>query len=482
MRLPGRRYRDEWLPNFYPSKEVAPDRWLRLSRSGQTIFLSAEEDQQINNLFMAEELYLKLQESGHIVTKQNTARIIEELSRWQTSTHAGPQLHIVTVTKRCNLACSYCHMNPVGVADTEPVSDLSTSTALKIAQFIMETPSQTLSIEFQGGEPFLNVKAIRTVVDEVRRINATKQRKTSFSLVTNMLAVKDVDLRYCADNDIRLSYTMNGPAEVHDHYRKTASGKPTFSSVNKRVAEIREKFPQLISPMPLCVLDAQTIEKIEQIVDFYYDLGFSGMALIRLKPLGFARRNHPLLDAERYIDSYLKGLDYILAKNKKSGRPFSERMAHVALAKIFSKVDVGYVDWRNPCGDVVGAIVYDYDGEILPADEARSMREVFSLGNVHRDTYEEIVARDSSYGTTNASIRDRHSACRECAYNPYCGVMPVIEYSRSGRMEVLPYESEDCLFTRRFLDWIFSKLLSDPLPLMRMIPDFDRVAAGLLSK
>jgi uncharacterized protein len=480
MRVAGRSYRDEWLPNFYPSKEVAPDRWLRISRSGRSAILSGREDSALNDLFMDESLYRRLEHSGHIITASNAQRALEDVRTWQSPTYSGPLLHIVTVTKRCNLACTYCHMNPVPVAVASETADLTPETAGKIARFIMESPNPNIFVEFQGGEPFLNMAGARAVVSEIRRLQPASGKMVSFSLVSNMLSVKDADLQYCADNDVHISYTINGPAEVHNFYRRTVSGKETFAAVMDRVAAVRIAFPNLISATPLCVLDERTVADIEQIIDFYYDHEFTGMALIRLKPLGFARRNHRPLDPGRYMDGYLKGLSHILEKNRNPSRPFGERMVHVALAKLFSNIDVGYVDWRNPCGDVVGAIVYDWDGEILPADEARSMRAEFSLGNVYRDTYADIVSRPSSFRTANASVRDRHSACRECAYNPYCGVMPVIEYARTGKIDVLPHESEDCLFTIRFLDWLFAAFFADPLPLMRMIPNFDKIAGRLL--
>jgi uncharacterized protein len=480
MRVAGRRYRDEWVPNFYPSKEVAPDLWLRLSRSGRTMVLSGREDSVLNDLFMDEALYARLERSGHIITADNAQRVLDDVRTWQSPTYSGPLLHIVTVTKRCNLACTYCHMNPVPVAETSETADLSPETAEKIAGFIMESPNPNIFIEFQGGEPFLNMTGVRTVVREIRKLQLASGKTVSFSLVSNMLSVKDADLRYCADNDVQISYTINGPAAVHNFYRRTASGKETFAAVMDRVAAVRRAFPDLISATPLCVLDERTVADIEEIIDFYYDHEFSGMALIRMKPLGFARLNHRPLDIDRYMDGYLRGLNHILEKNRNPVRPFSERMVQVALSKLFNKVDVGYVDWRNPCGDVAGAIVYDWDGEILPADEARSMRAEFSLGNVHHDAYADIVSRQSSFRTINASVRDRHSTCRECAYNPYCGVTPVIEYARTGTIDVLPHESEDCQFTIRFLDWLFAAFFADPIPLMRMIPNFDNIAGRLL--
>src|SRR5438552_6196069 len=94
MRIEGKRYRDEWLPNFYPSRELAPDRWLRISRTGKTVVLSAAEDRQISEIYMDAPLYERLERTGHILTPANATRVFQELKLWQLRYYAGPELHI----------------------------------------------------------------------------------------------------------------------------------------------------------------------------------------------------------------------------------------------------------------------------------------------------------------------------------------------------------------------------------------------------
>src|SRR6059058_2036942 len=305
MRIEGKRYRDEWLPNFYRSRELAPDRWLRISRTGKTVVLSAAEDRQISEIYMDAPLYERLERTGHILIPANATRVFQELKLWQLRYYAGPELQIVVTTATCNLACTYCHMNPQPLESSADEFDMSPETARAVVEFAMSSPNSRGCFEFQGGEPFLNFAAIRAVVEHAEAIN--------------------------------------------------------------RAAGLKE------------------------MIDFYFDEGFNGVGLIRLKPLGFARKGELKFGITRFMEAYLGGLEYILDKNKTSGRAFQEYMVPVVLAKILGESDMGFVDWRNPCGDISGAIIYDYDGEILPVDEARSMRDVFALGNVRSVTYEELM-------------------------------------------------------------------------------------------
>lgn len=419
-------------------------------------------------VFMTDELFAKLERSGHIITANNTAHVFQRLKTWHKRTYAGPDLHIVVATTRCNLDCEYCHMNPQPVSPHGTSTDLQPETARAIVTFVMNSPNPRLTFEFQGGEPFLNFASVRTVVEEARKQNVAS-KELRFTIVSNLMVARDEDLAYCSDNGIQISYTLNGPRSVHDGFRRTRSGAGSYLVVRSRLDEIRSKYPHVLAASPLCVIDMAAAARLEDIIDFFYDEGFPSLALIRLKPLGSAISRTQALDADQFLAHYVRGLDYILAKNKVIGsRSFGERMVRVAMQKIVCESNVGFVDWRNPCGDVSGALTYDWDGEILPADEARSMREEFSLGNVRNTTYDQLTSRRETFRTMNLSLRDRDSQCRECAYNPYCGVMPVLEYARTGSAIAVPHESEDCRFTLAILDWVFDKVETSPIALLKM--------------
>lgn len=481
MRVEGLRYRDEWLPNFYPSRQVG-DSFVRISRSGKCQTLTAEQDAQINEFYMDDDLYCRLEETGHIITPRNSAKVFEDLKLWQMKTYTGPQLHIVVTTKRCNLNCTYCHMNPEPVGASKSTFDLQPEVASRIARFAMDSPNPDLMFEFQGGEPFLNFAGMTYFIDEIRRLNATAGKNIKFSVVSNLMVVTDEQLAYCRDNGVSISYTLNGPQMIHDHFRITRSGSGSFNTVVNRIRDIQAKFPGLLSTSPLCVIGADNAKDLKQMLDFYHEAGFAGVAILKLKNLGNAVKGRLKFDMREYLEYYTDALDYLYEKNKSSGRAYSERSLRVVLSKIMCDVDLGFVDWRNPIGDVTGALTYDYDGEILPSDEARSLRSEFTIGNVMDLTYDEMIRRKESYKTINLSLRDRDSECRECAYNPYCGIPPVLEFGKTGNAAPKPHESEDCLFVQAVLDWTFKKLQEDPLPLYRMLPFMDQYVQLLMEE
>lgn len=483
MRIEGLRYRDEWIPNFYPSRQIGPDHYLRLSRTGTTQILTTEQDAQINEIAMAEELFRRLERTGHIVTADNAQRVLEALRTWHLGTYHGPRLHIVVLTKRCNLDCAYCHMNPEAIGADPARFDMKPEVAEAVIRFALSTPSDRLSFEFQGGEPFLNFPRMVQFVETAKRLGEAAGKRIHFSVVSNLMLVKDEHLEFCQANGINVSYSLNGPEDVHDLHRKSRSGAGSFAMVMKKLRAFQETYPGVLSSSPLCVVGAENAKDIIRTIEFYHEQGFKGVAILKLKHLGNAVRDNLPFDIREFLAHYIAALDYIYEKAQRTGEAYSERHLRVLVAKVLSDSDVGYVDWRNPNGDFGCAITYDHDGEILPSDEARSLRHEFGLGNVLDKTYDELIRQRATFRSMNLSLRDRDAECRECAFNPYCGVLPVLDYARTGDPTPRPYESEECLQTIAVLDWLFRKMVEDPLPLFRMLPGMDktlvRMAQGL---
>jgi uncharacterized protein len=99
------------------------------------------------------------------------------------------------------------------------------------------------NIGFYGGEPLLERGLIRSVVKAARE-QAPAGAQLGFSLTTNGWLLNDAAIRFLADNAFDLFISLDGPARVHDRYRRTASGRPTFDRVWDRVGRIRRLYPE----------------------------------------------------------------------------------------------------------------------------------------------------------------------------------------------------------------------------------------------
>jgi len=56
----------------------------------------------------------------------------------------------------------------------------------------------------------------------------------------------------------------------------------------------------------------------------------------------------------------------------------------------------------------------------------------FRLGNVHQDSYEEIMLSDALLGPIEESFAASAPMCSDCAFEPFCGADPVFHHATQG--------------------------------------------------
>ena len=142
-------------------------------------------------------------------------------------------LHIFVVTLRCEHTCRYCQVSRRPAAKSE--FDMTEETARQALELAFRSPSPHLKIEFQGGEPLLNFPLIRWITAEAKRINAGHGKDLAFVIATNLALLDDEILEFCAEQDVHLSTSLDGPQELHNGNRR----RPGQDSWQQAVAGIR---------------------------------------------------------------------------------------------------------------------------------------------------------------------------------------------------------------------------------------------------
>jgi radical SAM protein with 4Fe4S-binding SPASM domain len=159
-----------------------------------------------------------------------------------------------------------------------------------------------------------------------------------------------------------------------------------------------------------------------------------GIFLRPLSPYGFAVKTKAIAayDQSAWLDFYKKGLEQILDINR-AGRRFVEFYSSVILTKMLTPFTPGYVDLVSPAGIGIAAMIYNYDGDVYASDEGRMLAEMgdkkFRLGNLHSNSYEDIVYSDVLLDAIEESFAASAPMCSECAFEPFCGADPVYHYA-----------------------------------------------------
>ncbi len=346
---------------------------------------------------------------------------------------AFTSLHMFVVSLRCEHSCPYCQVSRQS-SDKERY-DMSPETAQAALDLTFRSPSPQLKIEFQGGEPLLNFELVREIVIEAERRNEIERRDLVFVIATNLALLGDDVLAFCAEHNIYISTSLDGPADLHNKNRPRP-GRNSWELAVEGIARVRESLGR-DRVAALMTTTKASLDRPREIIDTYLEQGFREIFLRPLSPYGFAvkTKSFSSYDIDRWLRFYAAGLDYVLELNAQ-GIDFTERYASIMLKKMLTNDDPGYVDLTSPAGIGIAAVVYNYDGDVYASDEGRMLAEMgdttFRLGNVHEDSYAEIMLSDALLDPLETSFARSAPMCNDCAVEPYCGADPVYHYATSG--------------------------------------------------
>jgi uncharacterized protein len=342
-------------------------------------------------------------------------------------------LHIFVASLRCEHSCPYCQVSRQ--SSDRAAYDMDSRTAARALESTFRSPSANIKIEFQGGEPLLNFDLIEEVVSRAETLNESAGKNLSFVIATNLALLDDHVLDFCRAHGVFISTSLDGPADLHNKNRPRP-GRNSWELATEGIRRVRESLgTDRVSA--LMTTTRSSLERVKEIIDCYVDQGLTSMFLRPLSPYGFAikTKSFDSYDVDRWLPFYEEGLDYIVELNAQ-GVPMVEQYAAIILKKMFTNDDPGYVDLTSPSGIGIGAIVYNYDGDVYASDEGRMLAEMgdttFRLGNLHEDSYEEIMLSDALLTPLDESFTGSAPMCTDCAFEPYCGADPTYHHATSG--------------------------------------------------
>ena len=372
-------------------------------------------------------------------------------------------LHIFVVSLRCEHSCPYCQVSRQS-SDTERF-DMSLEDAERGLDMAFRSPSASIKIEFQGGEPLLNFDLIEEIVRQAERRNLDRGKNLGFVIATNLALLSDEVLDFCARHDIYISTSLDGPADLHNKNRPRP-GRDSWERAVEGIRRVREALG-VDHISALMTTTRASLDRVREIVDCYLEQDLRGIFLRPLSPYGFAvkTKSYSAYDAERWMDFYREGLAYILELNQR-GVPMTEYFSSVILKKMLTNQDPGYVDLTSPAGIGIGAIVYNYDGSVYASDEGRMLAEMgdetFRLGHLATDTYEEIMTSEALLAPLEESFAPSAPMCSDCAFEPFCGSDPVYHYATSGDFVGRKPESDFCRRNMAIFKHLLDLYESDP--------------------
>jgi len=128
---------------------------------------------------------------------------------------------LLKVASRCNLDCSYCYVYHMGDESwrTQPkrlTMDVQSLVAAELGS-LMREQGRSFSVVLHGGEPLsLGSTRLDSLFADLR---AELGSACGISIQTNGILLSTPILDVCAQHDVTLSVSLDGPPETHDRFR-----------------------------------------------------------------------------------------------------------------------------------------------------------------------------------------------------------------------------------------------------------------------
>lgn len=368
-------------------------------------------------------------------------------------------LHMMVITVRCNHHCEYCQVS--SEAEDACKFDMTPATAQRIVEYIFRTPSKNIKIEFQGGEPLINWKTVHATVEYAEELNKTLKKHLEFVICTNLTLVNDDQLKFLRDHNVLISTSLDGNRKTHDKNRKLRNGGSSYDLFMKKFDLARSIYGNDISALMATTSDNLWV--LDTVVDEYVRNGFHGVFLRSLNPYGFASENIEKLgySMEDFVQAYGKALDYIINLNL-SGKSFVEYYTTLLVSRILTPFSTGFVDLQSPAGTGICGVIYDYNGDVYPSDEARMLSRMgdshFKMGNVFQNSYQDIFLGKTLTELIDNSCVETLPGCASCVYRTYCGADPIRNYLECKDIIGHRPSSAFCKKHTGIFDYLFKKL------------------------
>jgi uncharacterized protein len=331
----------------------------------------------------------------------------------------GPlELLVVQPTPFCNIDCSYCYL-----PDRRNTRKITAGILERIFAWTFRSGlvREPFTLLWHAGEPtVLPASFYEEASLLLERYNDSGFEVTQ-SFQTNATLIDDAWCHFIKRRNVQVGVSVDGPAFLHDRYRKTRRGGGTFEKTLRGMKRLHDHG---IDFNTITVLTADSLAYPDELFDFFVENGVSSVAFNVEEVEGphvassLARGG----TEERFRRFYSRFLDLVFAAD----RPIEVREFNTARSSLSQRLEASF---RTQECRPFGILNVDCEGnfstyspELLGLSGPR--HGSFALGNVARDSLESVLA-DPRFIALDDEIRRGVDRCHEtCSYAPYCGGGP----------------------------------------------------------
>ncbi len=301
----------------------------------------------------------------------------------------------------CNLRCIYCYAK--GGERNYSMTPKLAKTSIDL--FLEQSQELSVRLTFHGGgEPTLNMKTIRTAVTYL-------QEKSPYtaSLTSNGTAKPEL-YRWLLDNQVNLTFSIDGPDFIQNIQRPSASGQLNSEKISKTVKDLKQEYGNRLRLTLRPTLTRDSLNNLEKSFTYFQKLGTDVIILEPMFSTGRGKENTQYIPPlEDFLDSLPKIFDLAKEHNVAITRSCytfanSKREYHCGGIR-------GTCMAVTPLGDITSCF------EITREDHP--LWDIFHIGHINQEQKELTVYKDRIERLRNRSASNI-SDCSSCFAKHLC--------------------------------------------------------------
>jgi len=349
---------------------------------------------EIKSLVDAEMLYTKDEYTNVLSDIANRSPVVKALC-----------LHIA---HDCNLKCVYCFAEEGEYHGKRSL--MSSKVGKGAIDFIIANSAKrhNLEIDFFGGEPLMNFKVVKEIVEYGREQEKLHNKNFRFTLTTNGVLLNDDIIDYANKNMHNVVISLDGRKEVNDRMRPKAGGQGSYDTIVpkfKKLAESRNQTDYYIRG----TFTRQNLDFMEDVIHMA-DLGFKQ---ISVEPVVGEEDNEYAIreeDIPKVLAEYERLAAELYERHKKGGKDdfnFFHFNIDLSGGPCVAKRLSG-------CGAGTEYLAVTPEGELFPCHQFVGLDE-FKMGTV----FEGVNAIELREEFSNCNVYAKEE-CKECWAKFYC--------------------------------------------------------------
>ncbi len=303
----------------------------------------------------------------------------------------------------CNLRCEYCfYLDKCHLYPETTRHRMSEAVLEQLIKGYMATSQPTYTIGWQGGEPTLMGEDFFAKVVKFQKKYGRSGAAVANGLQTNATLISDGMAKLFNKYHFLLGCSLDGSAEIHNHYRRTIGGKPTHADVLRGIETLRRHQVEF----NILVLVSQA--NVSHAREVYRYLVAQGFLYHQYIPCVEFDENGELLpfaiNDKQWGDFLCEVFDEWYSKDR-----FSVSIRHFdsILVKLLDGATNICVMGRNCCQ----YFIVEYNGDVYPCDFF--VEKPLKLGNVMHSSWQEML-NSETYREFGVQKVQWNNVCETC--------------------------------------------------------------------